>query len=38
MKQSKTKKVVRKTNKSKKVPKGYHLMPNGKLMKGPKHK
>ena len=24
--------------KSKKVPKGYHRMPNGKLMKGSKHK
>lgn len=24
-------------NKSKKVPKGYHRMPDGKLMKGPKH-
>lgn len=27
-----------KMNKSKKVPKGYHKMPNGKLMKGAKHK
>lgn len=25
-------------SKKKKVPKGYHMMPNGKLMKGPKHK
>ena len=24
-------------NKSQKVPKGYHRMPGGKLMKGPKH-
>lgn len=24
--------------KSKKAPKGYHRMPNGKLMKGSKHK
>ena len=24
--------------KSKKTPKGYHRMPNGKLMKGAKHK
>ena len=23
---------------AKKVPKGYHRMPNGKLMKGPKHR
>lgn len=23
--------------KKKKVPKGYHVMPNGKLMKGAKH-
>lgn len=22
---------------AKKIPKGYHLMPNGKLMEGPKH-
>lgn len=26
------------SKKSKKVPKGYHRMPNGKLMKGAKHK
>lgn len=26
------------SKKSKKVPKGYHRMPNGKLMKGSKHK
>jgi len=24
--------------KKKKVPAGYHMMPNGKLMKGKKHK
>ena len=24
--------------KKKKIPKGYHMMPNGKLMKGAKHK
>lgn len=26
------------SKKTKKVPKGYHRMPNGKLMKGSKHK
>ena len=26
-----------KKNKTKAVPKGYHRMPNGKLMKGAKH-
>ena len=27
-----------KMKKKKKVPKGYHMMPGGKLMKGAKHK
>jgi hypothetical protein len=28
----------KKTTTKKKVPKGYHMMPNGKLMKGATHK
>lgn len=32
------KKEAAKTGKKMVVPKGYHLMPNGKLMKGTKHK
>jgi len=31
------KKSVKKAS-AKKVPKGYHVMPDGKLMKGKKHK
>jgi hypothetical protein len=37
-KQNASKTTIMAAKKKKKVPAGYHVMPNGKLMKGKKHK
>ena len=37
-KQNESSKKIMAAKKKKKVPAGYHMMPNGKLMKGKKHK